>query len=73
MIVLTPNEDRVYQKRFVVTLPNMLPGTYSIKDFFAPDPSVPRIARKFYEDVVNGRFSNVSLIGTLSNEGYVVK
>lgn len=73
MISLTSDEDRVYQTRFVIALPNMIPGTYSINDFFDPDPSVPRIARKFYEDVVNGRFSNVSLVGTRSCEGYVVK
>lgn len=73
MIILTTDEERIYNRKFVATLPYMLPGTYRIKDFFGSDPSVPRIARKFYEDVVNQRFSNVSLAGVRSCEGYVVK
>lgn len=72
MINLTVDEKLVYQTKFVSKLPNMLPGIYCIKDFFGTDPSVPRIARKFYEDVLNGMFNNVSLVGTCSSEGYVV-
>lgn len=73
MMNLTANEYKVYQSKFLQVVPHLAPGTYSIKDFFNLEPSVPRIARKFYEDVVNGRFANVSLVGTRSCEGYLVK
>lgn len=73
MINLIPNEYKVYKSKFLQVVPYLAPGIYYIKDFFNSEPSVPRIARKFYEDVVNGRFGNVSLVGTRSCEGYLVK
>lgn len=69
---LTIKEQKLYNTKFVKAIPILIPGTYYIKDFFDPGPSVPRIARKFYEDVVDGRFNNVSLVGTRSCEGYIV-
>ena len=43
-----------------------------MRDFFGDQPSVARIARRFFEEVTDGRFSNVVLNGELSSEGYRV-
>ena len=66
-------EQIAYGKYFVNVVSTMKPGIYYIKDFFKTDPSVPRIARKFYEDVNNNIFPNVTLANKLSNEGYLIK
>lgn len=71
-MVLNKNEQSIYNSKFIVALKTLPPGTYFIKDFFGSDPSVPRISRKFYEDVVGGLYPNVSLINERSREGYTV-
>ncbi len=69
---LNNDEQSTYNTKFVEAVKILTPGTYFIKDFFGSDPSVPRIAKKFYEDVVVGVYSNVSLVNKRSREGYVV-
>lgn len=71
-MVLNKDEQSIYNSKFIVALKTMPPGTYFIKEFFGSDPSVPRIARKFYEDVVSGIYANVSLVKKRSSEGYKV-
>ena len=71
-MVLNNIEQSTYNTKFVVAVKTLNTGTYFIKDFFGSDPSVPRIARKFYEDVVGGVYPNVSLVNKLSREGYVI-
>jgi len=71
-MVLNKDEQSIYNSKFIVALKTMPPGIYFIKDFFGLDPSVPRIARKFYEDVVSGIYANVSLVNNRSREGYKV-
>lgn len=72
MIFLSKAEADVYDDKFVKAAPNLTPGVYQIRDFFGTDPSVPRIARKFFEDVSNGFFKNIKLVGTRSRDGYIV-
>lgn len=72
MISLTMEEKALYNDEFLQKVPNLLPGVYFIRDLFATYPSVPRIARRFYEDVSAGRFDNIVLKGERSNEGYIV-
>ena len=69
---LNADENRSYQRNFVLKIPQMLPGSYSIKSFFGTEPSVPRIARKFYEDVNKGIYPRVKLLGKHSSDGYLV-
>lgn len=69
---LGKDEKRSYDKHFVTKIPSLLPGLYSIKFFFDPEPSVPIIAKKFYEDVKKGVFPNVKLAGKKSSDGYLV-
>ena len=69
---LTAEENLSYQKNFVNKIPRMVPGIYNIKHFFGTEPSVPRIARKFYSDVKKGIYPNIKLVGTTSGEGYLV-
>lgn len=71
MISLTSEEQVVYN-RIIQRAPNLSPGVYYIRDFFKKDPSVPRIARRFYEEVSAGRFANIRLNGALSSDGYLV-
>jgi hypothetical protein len=73
MIILNYDEQSTYNTKFVVAVKTLNPGTYFIKDFFGSDPSVPRIAKKFYEDVVAGLYPNVSLVNKRSREGYVIR
>ena len=72
MISLTSEEQVVYNNRFIQRAPNLSPGVYYIRDFFLKDPSIPRIARRFYEEVSAGRFANIRLNGALSSDGYLV-
>lgn len=65
-------EQLTYNTKFVAVVRTLKPGIYFIADFFGSDPSVPRIAVKFYEDVVGGVYPNVSLVNKLSREGYVI-
>lgn len=69
---LTAEENLSYQRNFVNKIPKMASGIYNIKHFFGTEPSVPRIARKFYTDVKNGIYSNVKLVGSKSEDGYWV-
>lgn len=39
-------EQSIYNIKFVEAVKTLSPGTYFIKDFFGPDPSVPRISGK---------------------------
>jgi len=71
-VILNSDELREYNNKVVNVIPTLPPGTYFIKDFFGSDPSVPRIARKFYEDVVAGIYPNVSLAKKRSRDGYVI-
>lgn len=73
MISLTMEEKALYNDKFLQKVPNLSPGVYFIRDFFGNSASVPRIARRFFEEVNAGRFSNVVLNGGLSSEGYRVK
>lgn len=72
MICLTSDEETVYNEQFVERVPSLEPGLYYIRDFFGDKPSVPRIARRFFEEVSNGRYSNIVLNKELSREGYLV-
>lgn len=72
MMILNKDEQSIYNIKFIIALKTLPPGTYFVKDFFGSDPSVPRIARKFYEDVVSGIYANVSLVKKRSREGYKV-
>ena len=72
MLCLTRAEETIYNELFIGRAPNLAPGLYYIRDFFIHNPSIPRIARRFYEDVSAGRFDNIVLKAERSNEGYVV-
>lgn len=72
MISLTMNEKALYNEKFLQEIPKLKPGVYYVRDFFGDQPSVARIARRFFEEVTDGRFSNVVLNGELSSEGYRV-
>lgn len=72
MISLTTEEIALYNDKFLQKVPNLMPGVYRVRDLFESYPSVPRIARKFFEDVSAGRFDNIVLKGERSNEGYIV-
>lgn len=72
MVSLTSFEQVVYNDKFVQRAPNLSPGVYYIRDLFEENPSVPRIARRFYEEVSAGRFDNIRLNGKLSSDGYLV-
>lgn len=72
MFLLTNDEQATYTLKFIVPLKTLPPGLYYIKSFFGSSPSVPRIARKFYEDVSAGVFKNVALVRTKSSDGYIV-
>lgn len=72
MISLTMNEKALYNEKFLQAIPKLKPGVYYVRDFFGNSASVPRIARRFFEEVNAGRFSNVVLNGGLSSEGYRV-
>ena len=41
------------------------------RDFFTNRVTSARIGRKFYEDVVNGIYPHISLVGTKASEGYI--
>ena len=69
---LGPDENRSYNQHFVSKINSLIPGLYYIKYFFDTDPSVPIIAKKFYEDVKSGVFPNVKLAGKKSSDGYIV-
>lgn len=71
-MTLNNKERDSYQKNFLKRIPNLPAGIYQISDFFGTEPSVPRISRKFYEDVTAGLFPNVALYNNKSSEGYVI-
>lgn len=72
MISLTMEEKALYNDKFLQKMPNLLPGVYYVRDFFGNQPSVPRIARRFFEEVNDGHFDNIVLNGEISSEGYRV-
>ena len=72
MVCLTSEEQMVYKDMFIERAPTLAPGQYYSRDLFGTYPSVPRIARRFFEDVSAGRFDNIVLKGKRSNEGYIV-
>lgn len=68
-------EEAEYHKYITSKIENIPRGRkFFFRDFFAGRTASIRIARKFYEDVVSGAFTNVNvrLVGTLSNEGYEI-
>jgi hypothetical protein len=69
---LNHRESVIYNKNFKDAIKTLPPGVYYIKDFFENSPSVPRIARKFYEDVTNKVYPNVSLKKKYSCDGYYI-
>ena len=71
MIKLNKMEQNEYNAFIVAVVPSLLPGTYHFRDFFTNRVTSARIGRKFYEDVVNGIYSHISLVGTKASEGYI--
>lgn len=69
---LNSNEQVSYKKNFLDVIPTLPTGKYHIADFFGTEPSVPRVARQFYEDVVTKRFPNVRLFNQRSSDGYII-
>ena len=71
MIKLNKMEQNEYNAFIVAVVPSLLPGTYHFRDFFTNRVTSARIGRKFYEDVVNGIYPHISLVGTKASEGYI--
>lgn len=69
-ISLNHVENLEYYNKIVNVIPGLATGTYHFRDFFKGQVTSPRIARRFYEDVMAGVFPRISLVGTLSREGY---
>ena len=67
---LNKNEAAAYtvmiQKIF--SLPK---GKYHFRDFAAPAPACPRLARKLFEETVAGNIACLQLIGSKSADGYI--
>lgn len=70
MIKLNKMEQNEYNAFIVAVVPSLLPGTYHFRDFFTNRVTSARIGRKFYEDVVNGIYPHISLVGTKASEGW---
>ena len=68
MIKLNKMEQNEYNAFIVAVVPSLLPGTYHFRDFFTNRVTSARIGRKFYEDVVNGIYPHISLVGTKASE-----
>lgn len=51
--------------------------TYRFKDFFHPlgRSTPPRLARKFYEDIINGRYCkyNLNLVSDYLRDGFILE
>ena len=47
------------------------PAHTTLETFFTNRVTSARIGRKFYEDVVNGIYPHISLVGTKASEGYI--
>ncbi len=73
MVTLNVYEMRVYNKMVHDVIPGLAPGKYKVRDFLPGSVGVARIARRFYEEVTAGYISNVSLIGTKSSDGYLIR
>ena len=61
LMILNKDEQSIYNSKFIIPLKTLPSGTYFVRDFFGSDPSVPRIARKFYEDVVSGIYGLIAI------------
>lgn len=68
---LNQMEQIEYNTFIVAVVPTLLPGTYYFRDFFKNRITSARIGRKFYEDILNGVYPNITLVGTKASEGYV--
>lgn len=71
MTVLNSREQNTYTqvKKIISRLPS---GVYYAKDFFPNDPTCPRVIRKLFEEVSAGIIPGVTLVGTKSEEGYII-
>lgn len=72
MITLNTFELATYRDKIARVIPTLKPGIYMFRDFFVGKPTCPRLARRLYEDVVSGAYTNFQLIGSYSRDGYIV-
>ncbi len=69
-IVLSAAEEKEYQEKIVNVIPQCKGKKY-YKDFYkSGEVTSTRIGRRFYEDVVDGKFPNVTLVGKRARDGY---
>ena len=71
MIKLNKMEQNEYNAFIVAVVSSLLHSSYHFRDFFTNRVTSARIGRKFYEDVVNGIYPHISLVGTKASEGYI--
>lgn len=67
-----------YDKTVLCRIPNLEKSRiYFFRDFFHPlgRSTPPRLARKFYEDIINGRYCeyNLNLVSNYLRDGFILE
>lgn len=77
-IVLNPIEKQEYERFVFSRISSLKKGRiYYFRHFFHPlgRSTPPRLARKFYEDIINGRYRkyNLNLVSKYLRDGFYLK
>lgn len=72
MITLNARENREYNN-IQARLKSQPQGHFYFRDVCGSAASVARIAIVFREDVLAGKYPNISMVSTLSRDGYILR
>lgn len=74
--MLNKIEMQEYEEKVICKIPNVERGRiYYFRDFFYPlgCSTPPRLARKFREDIIDGKFANLKLVSPLLRDGFYLE